>query len=249
MGFERDTGIGGAAARFPHTRHSALVSAKSQDAGERERGYAAIFEGYWKPAYKYIRVEWNKSNEDAKDLTQGFFGAAFEKDYFRPYDSSKGSFRNFLRTCLDGYVSKQNEAAGRLKRGGGTVVVPLDFESADGELQSLPIAGGVSAEEFFYQEWVRHLFASAVEQLQKECAEAGKQTHFVLFERYDLEQTGEGYQQLAAELGLAVTTVTNQLAWARRQFRRIVLERIREMAGSEEEFQREARQVLGGAPR
>jgi len=42
-----------------------------------------------------------------------------------------------------------------------------------------------------------------------------------------------------------VTDVTNALAWARREFRRGALERLREICGSEEEFQREARSVFG----
>jgi len=42
--------------------------------------------------------------------------------------------------------------------------------------------------------------------------------------------------------------VTNYLAFARREFRRIALERLREMAASDEEFRREARALLGVEP-
>ncbi|MBL8177464.1 MAG: sigma-70 family RNA polymerase sigma factor [Bryobacterales bacterium] len=246
MPFDRDTEIGGPSARFPHTRHSAIASARSDQPAERERAYSSIVSGYWKPAYKYIRIQWNRSNEDAKDLTQAFFAAAFEKNYFQAYDSSKGSFRNFLRTCLDAFVSKQDQAAARLKRGGGAAVIPLDFESAEGELQALPIPSGMSTEEFFYKEWVRHLFSAAVESLREECEAAGRQQHFILLERYDLDQTAASYDELARELNIPVTTVTNHLAWARRRFRRLVLDAIREVTGSDDEFQKEARQLLGG---
>jgi hypothetical protein len=46
-------------------------------------------------------------------------------------------------------------------------------------------------------------------------------------------------------MSVPVTQVTNYLAWARREFRRIVLEELRELSGSEEEFRREARALLG----
>lgn len=246
MPYERDTQMGGGPARFPATRHSAIFSTRSDDAIERERAYSAILAAYWKPVYKYIRVQWNKGNEDAKDLTQTFFLHAMEKTWFRSFDPTKGSFRTFLRTCVDGFVSKQNDAAQRIKRGGGTVLVPLDFETAEGELIAIPLESGASTEEFFYKEWVRHLFATAVEQLKTECDASGKQKHFALLERYDLDQTAQSYGELAAEFDLPVTQVTNYLASARRQFRRIVLEHIREISGSEEEFQHEARQLLGG---
>jgi RNA polymerase sigma factor (sigma-70 family) len=246
MRFDRDTAMGGGVARFPATRFSAIASVRSQDAGQRERGLTAIVESYWKPAYKYIRVHWNKNNEDAKDLTQGFFAQAIEKGYLAGYDAAKGSFRGYLRTCLDGYVANQNAAAQRLKRGGGAALVPLDFENAEGELQSLQIAGGVDTEEFFQREWVRHLFSTAVERLRAECDASGRQTHFLLLERYDLEESADSYEELARITGLTVTTVTNHLAWARRRFRAIVLDLIRTVSGSDEEFQREARAILGG---
>jgi vacuolar-type H+-ATPase subunit H len=49
-------------------------------------------------------------------------------------------------------------------------------------------------------------------------------------------------------MGIAETQVTNHLAWARREFRRLVLEALEEATGSEEEFRAEARQLLGIDP-
>jgi hypothetical protein len=68
---------------------------------------------------------------------------------------------------------------------------------------------------------------------------------------YDLESDGKpavSYADLAREFQIAPTDVTNHLAYARREFRRIALERLREMTGSEEEFRREARALLGVEP-
>ena len=77
----------------------------------------------------------------------------------------------------------------------------------------------------------------------------GKRTHFLLFERYDLADAEPHerptYAELAAELGLPVTQVTNFLAAVRREFRRAVLARLRETSGGEEEFRAEARALLG----
>jgi hypothetical protein len=46
-----------------------------------------------------------------------------------------------------------------------------------------------------------------------------------------------------------VTDVTNYLAFARREFRRCVLDQLRAMTGSEEEFNREAHALLGVEPK
>jgi hypothetical protein len=75
---------------------------------------------------------------------------------------------------------------------------------------------------------------------------------FALFERYDIEgaeaEARPRYADLAVEFGLAPTQVTNQLHWARRELRRIVLEKLREITASEEEFRAEARALLGRDP-
>jgi hypothetical protein len=42
--------------------------------------------------------------------------------------------------------------------------------------------------------------------------------------------------------------VTNHLAWARREFRRVVLERLRELSGSDAEYRTEARELFGMDP-
>ena len=235
--------------RFPQTRRSVIVAAASADAGERERAWQSIVAAYWKPAYKYIRLKWPKPVEDAEDLTQGFFAAAIEKSFLRSYDAAKGSFRNFLRVAIDGYVANQDKAARRLKRGGEATILSLDFQTAEGEFRRYEIPDGISMEDYFHKEWVRGLFGLAVERLRQECEAAGKRVHFEMFRRYDLSDPQEdgkaSYDALAAEYGLPVTTVTNHLAWARRQFRRAVLDILREITANDREFRSEARAALG----
>jgi uncharacterized protein (DUF433 family) len=103
-----------------------------------------------------------------------------------------------------------------------------------------------SLEEFFEKEWVRSLFTLAVEDLRELCERHERTRTFRLFEAYDLEGNEKiSYQQLSNDYGLSVTDVTNALAWARREFRKIALDRLRQLCGSEEEFHREARTAFG----
>ena len=55
----------------------------------------------------------------------------------------------------------------------------------------------------------------------------------------------DGDAEIARDLGLSAATVTNHLAAMRRQFRAIVLERLRELTSSEEEWEAEAARLLG----
>jgi RNA polymerase sigma factor (sigma-70 family) len=238
--------------RFPATRWSAIVAARSGDPEERERALEALLAAYWKPVFKYIRLRWSRSLEDAQDLTQAFFVSLLERDLLARYDPAKSRLRTFLRLCVDSLVMNEEKAARRQKRGGGALHVALDFDEAEKELGAgamdpAKVASPESLETFFEREWVRSLLGLAVEDLRGLCEADGKQAAFRVFERYDLE--GERarltYAQLSHELGIAVTDVTNFLAWARREFRRIALDRLRQMCGSDEEFRREALDVFG----
>lgn len=249
---ERDTDIGGHGSRFPATHRSAVLQTRDPDPEVRQLAFSKLVESYWKPIYKYVRIKWRATNEEAKDLTQGFFTRAMEKGYFQRYEPAQAKFRTFLRTCLDGYVANERKAARRIKRAGDRILVSLDFATAEGELRQYEIPDGADIDTFFHQEWVRGLFGDAVERLRQRCDRLGKTPQFKLFERYDLVAPSRGealtYEALAREYELPKTQVTNYLAWARREFRGIVLERLREITGSDEEFRAEARELLGVEP-
>jgi RNA polymerase sigma factor (sigma-70 family) len=241
--------------RFPATRWSVLDAARGNDAAERARAMDTLCAVYWKPVYKYIRLRWNRPPEDAQDLTQGFFIQTLERGLLEKYDPAKSRLRTYLRVCADSFVLNEAKAAGRLKRGGNISHVALDFASAEEELSGSTIDPAAipspeSLEEFFEKEWIRHMFELAVADLRTRCESNGKAKNFELFERYDLAgDDAISYDQLAREYGIPATDVTNVLAWARREFRRIALERLREVCGTEAEFQREARTVFGWEPR
>ncbi len=240
---DHDTDLGGPAVGFPPTQCSLVRAASSDDAAERQRAAQTLITAYWKPIYKYIRYKWRLSNEDAKDATQGFFARAVERGFFERFDPAKARFRTFVRVCVDGFVANEHRAA--VRRHAGHAHLSLDFDVAEGELREHPAAAGVDADDYFRQEWLRGLFALAVEALRQECAAAGKGTHFTLFERYDLDGPDRPdrltYAQLAEEFALPATQVTNFLAWTRRRFRVLVLNALRQ-------HRQRRRLSAGGAP-
>jgi DNA-directed RNA polymerase specialized sigma24 family protein len=240
-----DTDIGGPQQRFPPTNHSAIVGARSQDQETRQRAFNTILINYWKPVYKYIRLKWNAANEDAKDLTQGFFLDAYEKNHFANYDAAKASFQTFLRTCLDGFISNKRKADSRLKRGGGVDHFSLDFVTAEDEFGLRDQSSKLTPEDFFYREWVRSLFMRSVDRLRTDYLERNKTVHFQLFESYDLNDEKISYADLGVQFGLEQTTVNNYLAATRRDFRKMVLDELRQITATEEEFKREALALLG----
>ena len=234
---------------FPATRLSVVERTRSGDAETRRVALATIIEAYWKPVYKYLRMKWSLDAEAAADLTQEFFTTTLEREVVEKYDPARARFRTYLRLCLDGFASNARKAERRLKRGGGVTLVPLDFETAEGEIGRHEPVVGADVDELFYREWVRALLERSVADLKRHAEEAGRPVMFDVFARYDLLDDGDErptYAEIARALNLTTATVTNHLAAMRKQFRAIVLERLRELTSSEDEWEAEAARLLGG---
>ena len=199
-----------------------------------------------------MRVKWSLDPDAAADLTQEFFTSTLEKEVIERYDPARARFRTYLRLCLDGFAANSRKAEHRLKRGGGVSVVPLDFETAEGEIQSHEPAVNADLDELFYREWVRALLDRSVADLKRHAEDAGRPIMFEVFSRYDLledTETRPTYTEIARALTVTAATVTNHLAAMRKEFRKIVLKRLRELTSSDEEWEAEAARLLGPSTR
>jgi DNA-directed RNA polymerase specialized sigma24 family protein len=234
------------ASAFPPTRYSVIERLRRDDEAARCAAFGDLVDGYWKPVYKHLRATWRLSPDDAQDLTQAFFSDAFQKAWLEKYEPGKARFRTFVRVCVDRFAMNARQAASRAKRGGDLRMVSLDFEGAEQEVRAQALTTPADAEDLFRQEFVRSLFSRAVSQTRDDMERAGREVHFRLFERYDLDPADSvSYGMLAAEFGLTESQVTNYLSLVRRTFRAHALDALRGLCGSDDEFRREARELFG----
>jgi RNA polymerase sigma factor (sigma-70 family) len=228
-----DTTMGGPRGQFPSTQLSLLEAVSAGDALPNE-ALERVSALYWKPVYRFIRVKFRKNNEDAKDLTQGFFATALQRDFFARFDPVKASFRTYLRMAVERFAATGHAAANRAKRGGGVEFEPVEDQAIATE----------SPEQVFEREWQRQLFALALDDLRAHSEACGKWVQFEVFEAYDLAGGDRPrYAELAARHGIAETSVTNYLAWARRMLRQFVTERLRGVTAGERDLRDEMRRL------
>lgn len=233
---------------FPATHLSLVRRAGSGDVDTRADAEEVLAAVYWAPIYTHIRLAHRQEPADAEDLTQGFFAHALRRGLFARYEPERARFRTYLRRCVDSYVANTLQAERRLKRGGAAAFVSIEAAEIEGRLTSDTLSGAADADAVFHREWVRSVFGDAVRRLRERYRAAGRTGQLALFERYDLSDSDAGrptYAELAAEHGIRVTQVTNWLAAARRDFRAIALETIRELAGSEDDFRADVQALLG----
>lgn len=172
------TSIGGGGARFPTTHWTVLEEVRPGDGAHNRRIIGNLLNDYWKPVYCYLRRK-GYPNEEAKDLTQGFFQeVVLSRELIRRADPAKGRFRTLILTALDRYLANVHRGRTARKR------IPHDklihLEEADGS--DLPeVARDFTGEESFNYAWVSELLDRMLEEVEQQCRQRGMAVHWSLF--------------------------------------------------------------------
>src|ERR1041385_1691299 len=82
-------------AGFTQTNWSVVLAAGDNSSPEGFEALAKLCHASWFPLYAYVR-RCGETPEDAKDLTQEFFGRLLEKNWLRAVSPQRGRFRWFL---------------------------------------------------------------------------------------------------------------------------------------------------------
>ncbi len=206
---EQDTSVGAGQSAFGQTQWSRILRSPGDPAL-----IADLAASYWRPVYKFLRIARGKSNDDAKDLTQDFFATVVRPDWLSRADPARGSFRTFLLASLKNFVRDADKHRGALKRGGHAPIVPIDGLEDDPPAPDDP-------ERAFLKSWAETLLADALRELERTC----RPQVFRAFRGYCIDTEPDrppSYAQVAAGIGASVSEVTNWIAEARRELRRIL---------------------------
>jgi RNA polymerase sigma-70 factor (ECF subfamily) len=242
-----ETGIGGRAESFHTTHWSEIFDAKTPDSTRRNAIMDSLLQKYWKPVYCSIRHR-GYNNEQAKDLTQGFFQeVVLSSTLVDRADKAKGRFRTFLLTALDHYLAsaRRKETAKRRAPQGQMV----SLESSD--LPAMPKArSNMSPDQIFNYVWATEILDEVILHVQDECASSGKDRHWKVFhakvlvpiientpvptlgeicERYDIENE---------------TRASNMMITVKRCFRRILEDQLRLFVRTDSEVEDEFNELL-----
>jgi len=116
-------------AAFTTTHWSVVLEAQGESPAAHE-ALENLCRTYWRPIYGFIRRQGTKP-EEAKDITQGFFGLILERKDFQSVRQEKGRLRSFLLASLKHFMMNERRNAAAIKRGGGLALIPLDGSAAD----------------------------------------------------------------------------------------------------------------------
>ncbi len=120
------TSMGGKRGTFL-TTHWSLIEDVKKCPDEDRALIGLLLERYWKPVYCYLRRK-GHGNEQAKDLTQGFFHEiVLNRQLIERADISKGRFRTLLLHALNQYLIDEQRRESARKHIPKDKLVPLDI--------------------------------------------------------------------------------------------------------------------------
>ena len=245
------TSIGGVGEAFLTTHWSLIEKAQSSEEGSREL-IGLLLKKYWKPVYCYLRRK-GYDNEQAKDLTQGFFHeVVLGRGLIKKADQSKGRFRPYLLLALNRYLINIREEETAQKRIPKDRLIPLD--SID--LPDLPPSVIQSApEEAFNYAWVSALLEQVLAEVQTKCRQRDLMLHWQVFRdrlvRPILNRSDPlSMKEICDKYGIEDTIkASNMITTVKRLFQTILKQHVRNSVMSDEDTADELAQIKRFFPR
>jgi len=168
MAYSEPTGMGGARQAFLTTQWTLIEDI--QDGKDKNKALIGfLLKQYWKPVYCYLRHK-GHGNEQAKDLTQGFFHeVVLNRDLVERADQSRGRFRAFLLHALKQYANKQGLKEQSQKR--------LEQKAASFEIDQEPVLPDsvtqTTAEDSYHYAWLSSLLEHVLDEVKEACEDEG----------------------------------------------------------------------------
>ena len=245
------TEIGGARHSFPTTDWVLIDRIKTHKYDDRTL-IDRLLKRYWKPVYCYLRRRGYR-NEEAKDLTQGFFYAVVLNHHFvERADPSKGRFRSFLLHALKQYLLNEKAKQAARMRIPGCRLIPL--ETIDPETLPASLLRSSPTGSYYYA-WVSSLLDDVLADVKQACCAAGLGTHWEVFNarivRPILDNTKPPpLKKLCKQFSIPTCgKASNMTITVKRRFRATLREHLSEIAGSNGNVDAEIDTLIGFLPR
>jgi RNA polymerase sigma-70 factor (ECF subfamily) len=246
MSSHDQTSMGGEREAFLTTHWSLIENVKQQKDKDRSL-IGLLLERYWKPVYCYLRRK-SYNNEQAKDLTQGFFHeVVLNRHLLERADSEKGRFRTLLLHTLNQYLIDKHRKETTQKHIPKDKLVPLDIA----DQPTLPeMVCQFDAEQSFNYVWKADLLERVLAEVKNRYTKRGMEKHWYVFRDRLLEPSLEDHEvpsfnQICQKYQIDdEATASNMLKTVKRLFRSILEKHIRQTVLSGEAVEEELREIF-----
>jgi DNA-directed RNA polymerase specialized sigma24 family protein len=246
--YSEKTSIGGLEEAFQTTHWSEIFDANTTDDIRRNMVIDSLLHRYWKPVYCYLRRK-RYDNEQAKDLTQGFFHEiVINSNLIRQADQTKGRFRTFLLTALNHYLIDvhRREKAKKHKPNGGFITLEGN------DLYSLTMVhSSMTPDQVFNYVWATDIINQVISQVKRECCDTAKEKHWDVFRAKILDpiienKNNPSLKELCKRYNIEnEAKASNMIITIKRCFKRVLEDHLRRFVRADSEIEDEFNELLG----
>ena len=237
--------MGGMRDKFLSTHWSLVEDVKQR--GDRELALMdVLIQRYWKPVYCYLRRK-GYPNEQAKDLTQGFFHeVVLNRHLIERADPALGSFRSLLLHALSQYLIDEQRKERTRKRIPKDKLVRLDIKDTEVLTESVQ---AFDPEESFNYTWRVDLLDRALNEVKESYTAQGMEVHWRLFHDHVLAPILQGREppplkDSFLQYGLESAAVaSHMLTTVKRRLQNVLKRQVRQMALTSEAVEEELGEI------
>jgi len=252
MPFDDYTDMGGVGEVFL-TTHWSLIETIGATDNDKNRGLIELLlKKYWKPVYCFLRRR-GYSNDQAKDLTQGFFHeVVLNQKLIQKADQAKGRFRSFLLLALNRYLLKVKREQTALKRMPKGRLVSLDTKAMPELPHGITM---LTPEDAFTYVWVSGLLEQVLDEVRAIYTQEGKTVYWHLFRdrivRPIMDRSDPPpLEQLCTKYDISDTAkASNMMVTVKRRFQTLLRQKIRDLVMSDEEAEVELEEIRRFLPK
>ena len=222
------TGDSGSANHGPvpfTTTHWSVVLAAQGATPAAQAALEKLCRTYWRPIYGFVRRQ-GIGQEEAKDLTQGFFALLLERRDLETVRREKGRLRSYLLTSLKHFLTNEHNRAVAIKRGAGQRLIPLE-DLRERERVGFEPSDTLTADQIYQRRWALSVLDQVLARLGDEYRAAG---NIQLFDRLQKSLTDEPDQatpaDTAREFGMSESAVRQASYRLRQRYRQLLREEI-----------------------
>ena len=229
---------------FPTTHWSVVINAGAGSESQAHAALETLCRQYWYPLYHFVRRH-GRSHHEAEDCTQEFLARLLAADGLARARPERGHFRGFLLTALRNDLAKEWRATQAEKRGGGQVLLPLDFDAAGERFAREPADPGLTPEQAFDRAWAAGLIEGTVAELRAEYEKSGRGALFAALAPLVWGHgSSEGLAAPAERTGLSVHAFTVALQRLRRRLGDRLRARVAETVADPADIDAELRHLI-----
>jgi len=222
---------------FEATQWSVVSNAAHGGDAVAAEALEALFTAYWQPLYRYLRRV-GHSEQDAKDLVQGFLAHLLEHDGLKLADRTKGRFRAFLLGSLKNYATNQWRKDHALKRGGFAAHLSLDWKSAETGL-GIELSDPMTPDLLYDRDWAIALLSRVLDDMERMEKDLSRWKPFL-----SVNSTTISYAEIAREFQINEGAARIAVHRLRKLYRKLLRQEIARTLTSDELVEDEMRSLF-----